>query len=64
MCSAGDEESRKPWLKDVVTPIRALSLGGGLRKRPLIYVYDTLPEFNTNVQQYRSVGSDSKQYPD
>ena len=23
------------------------------RKRPLIYVYDTWPEFNTDIQQYK-----------
>ena len=52
---AGDEEGSKPWLKDVMTPVPA-----GLepppsptRKRPFVYVYDTWPEFNTDVQQYR-----------
>ena len=50
----GDEVAR-PWLKSVLRPVVAAvdPPVSPTRKRPLIYVYDTWPEFNTDVLQYR-----------
>lgn len=52
---AGDEEGPKPWLKAVMTPVAAAldPPASPTRKRPFVYVYDTWPEFNSDVQQYR-----------
>ena len=52
---AGDEVEKRPWLKDVMTPVAAAQDPplSPTRKRPFIYVYDTWPEFNTDVMQYR-----------
>lgn len=52
---AGDEEGPRPWLKAGLTPLPSLQTEADTapRKRPLIYVYDTYPEFNTDIMQYR-----------
>ena len=51
----GDEVAAKPWLKKVMTPPVAAAdpPASPTRKRPFVYVYDTHPEFNSDVQQYR-----------
>ncbi|KAG2488355.1 hypothetical protein HYH03_013045 [Edaphochlamys debaryana] len=53
----------RPWLRDVLQPVPAAATeppsGGGAgagppgRLRPLIYVYDTPPEFTTRMHQYK-----------
>ena len=50
----GDEE-KKPWLKSAMKPVAAQAVppASATRKRPFVYVYDTHPEFNTDVMQYR-----------
>ena len=53
----GDEE-KKPWLKSAMKPVAAAQTvppASPTRKRPFVYVYDTHPEFNTDVMQYRCV---------
>jgi hypothetical protein len=51
----GDEELR-PWLKSVIKPVAGSAQPTPpTRKRPFVYVYDTHPEFNTDVMQYRRV---------
>ena len=45
----------RPWLKEVMRqiPSAANPQSRPTRKRPLIYVYDLPPEFNTRHLQYR-----------
>ncbi|GAX75784.1 hypothetical protein CEUSTIGMA_g3227.t1 [Chlamydomonas eustigma] len=51
----GDGELKSPWLKTVIKQVLAAADPPVhlTRKRPFIYVYDTWPEFNTDVQQYK-----------
>lgn len=51
----GDENKDKTWLKSTLTTVAA-ALDPPLkptRKRPFVYVYDTAPEYNTDILQYR-----------
>ena len=44
----------RPWLKDTIrTPAAADPPPSSHRRRPLIYVYDAPPEYNTRMLQYR-----------
>ena len=50
-----DDAVKRPWLLDVMSPVTSSAdpPASPTRKRPFIYVYDTNPEYNTDVLQYR-----------
>jgi len=45
----------KVWLEQVLTPTLAAAdpPASPTRRRPFVYVYDTLPDYNTDIMQYR-----------
>eukprot|EP00955_Chlamydomonas_euryale_P064089 358852-Chlamydomonas_euryale.AAC.2 len=47
----------KVWLEQVLTPTLAAAdpPASPTRRRPFVYVYDTLPDYNTDIMQYRCV---------
>ncbi|KAL4419203.1 hypothetical protein ABPG77_000597 [Micractinium sp. CCAP 211/92] len=55
----GMEDGERPWLKPHVrTPASKDPEPGATRKRPLIYIYELPPMYNSNMLQYRVAKDD------
>ena len=56
VCAAPGLEEERPWLKpNVRTPAAADPPAANTRLRPLIYVYDMPPAYNTRMMQVSSL---------